>query len=595
MADATRVAVYVRMTRDTQEDSPDRQRGQVYPHCQRSNYEVVEEYFDPGIAGDEFVKRPKFQKLLRDAQAGNFAGIVVDQKDRISRQHPIDYIADVVRPLRQAGVWVEAVATGRLDWSSMPGLLADHITQHQACEEPTKIAYRTLTSLLQKARNGHGVGGPVPYAYVMTYESVMIEQRNNSGEIERRTRKIPLKYALGDPAKVRVVRWLFESYASGRYSLEQLRDELHARAVRGPRGTEWWDKTTIARILSNRRYLGDWIYNRQHYGKWAEAEGGKVIAQAGERRKARKIAEADWVVIPDHHPAIIDRETFAKVQVRLQENRERKTPRVYVNADGTRVKKGTEGAQPIPSPFLLNQLLVCGQCGLLMWGFNERGQRKYRCSGNMRFGASFCGCNTVAEAPVLKTVVAKLEAGLLNPETVERLRADMRRQVEEQESSAVIERLRKRLTVLDKEIKQGNRNLLRLSEDRLPGAEAELRDMEAERKQLAEELQRIETHAAASNLEALIGTAEEILWNIKEAIQGGNPAKIRTVLRDVISKIVLEFKPRTPRNNRSPLLGGAIYLRSEGDAAQSVDSLRVPSHMHHGLTALRKQLEPRLG
>src|SRR5215813_1824271 len=119
------VGVYVRMSRDTQEDSPERQRGQIYPHCQRKGYRVVGEYFDPGITGDEFVKRPEFQRLLRDAQAGVFDGIVVDHKDRISRQHPIDYIADVVRPLRRAGIWVEAVATGRLDWDSMAGLLTD--------------------------------------------------------------------------------------------------------------------------------------------------------------------------------------------------------------------------------------------------------------------------------------------------------------------------------------------------------------------------------------------------------------------------------------------------------------------------------------
>src|SRR5271157_2336406 len=122
-----RVAVYVRMSKDRQEDSPERQRGQIHPHCERQGYQVVDEYFDPGITGDEFVKRAQFQRLLRDAQAGKFDGIVVDHKDRISRQQPIDYIADVVRPLYHAGVWVEAVATGRLDWDSMAGLLTDHI------------------------------------------------------------------------------------------------------------------------------------------------------------------------------------------------------------------------------------------------------------------------------------------------------------------------------------------------------------------------------------------------------------------------------------------------------------------------------------
>jgi DNA invertase Pin-like site-specific DNA recombinase len=218
------VAVYLRMSRDKQEDSPERQRGQIYPYCERHGYRVVGEYFDPGITGDEFVKRPEFQRLLRDSQAGKFAGIVVDHKDRVSRQHPLDYLADVVRPLYRAGVWVETVASGRLDWGSIAGLLTDHIQQHQAAAEPAGIAYRVLTSLVSKARRGQGVGGPVPYGYVMTYETVMIEGR---------TRRVPVRYDLGDPQKVEVVRWLFREYATGRWSIGQLRDELHARGVRG--------------------------------------------------------------------------------------------------------------------------------------------------------------------------------------------------------------------------------------------------------------------------------------------------------------------------------------------------------------------------
>src|SRR5262249_8121614 len=155
---------------------------------------------------------------------------------------------------------------------------------------------------------------------------------------------------------------------------------------------------SIVRILSNRRYLGDWVYNRKHCGKWARTENGEVTHNPGERQAACQYPEADWIVVPDWHPAIIDRETFALVEARLQHNREHKTPHVG----------GGE--------FVLNQLLICGACGLPMWGFNERGQRKYRCSGNMRFGASFCGCNTVNEARLLDAVVVKLKDELLSPE-----------------------------------------------------------------------------------------------------------------------------------------------------------------------------------
>jgi site-specific DNA recombinase len=563
----SRVAIYIRMSKDRQEDSPERQRGQVLPHIERQGYDITEEYFDPGISGDEFWKREAFQRLLRDAKAGKFDGIVVDHKDRISRQIHIDYVHDIVHPLYHAGVWVETVASGRLDWDSMVGQLTDQINQHQASEEPAKIAYRTLTQLMEKAGAGQGAGGPVPYGYVMTYLEQMVKGR---------LKQIPQKYALGDPEKVKVVRWLFLEYATGRRSIEQLRDELHARGVPGPRGTEWWGKSTITRILANRRYLGDWVYNRKHCGKHATATGGKVETATGRhRRKPGANPEADWVVKPDWHPAIIDRETFAQVQARLAENRENKTP----------IKGGGN--------FALNGLLVCGKCHLPMHGFNERGECKYRCSGEQRFGSKFCNTNTTREPVVLKSVVNALQAELLNPAFFEEALAEARRLAEEARESGTAEGMRTRLEALDKQIDQGNHNLTVLPPDRLGGVVAKLRELEDERQQLAADLERVENVAEVSDLEAVVAEAKRLLWDLRAAFDEGDPARVRFVLQEFVDRIVLEFRPKPRPRNRSPLRGGTIYLK-DATSSQTVGSLPVRSHMHHGLAALRKYLEPRL-
>jgi DNA invertase Pin-like site-specific DNA recombinase len=552
-----------------QEDSPERQRAQILPHCQRQGYQVVEEYFDPGITGDEFVKRAAFQRLLRDARAGRFDGIVVDHKDRLSRQNTVDYIADVVRPLRDAGVWVESVAGGRIDWDSLAGLLTDHIQQHQASEESPTIGYRTLTELLAKARRGEGAGGPVPYAYVMTYREEVVK-----GQV----RKIPVRYALGDPDKVKVVKWLFEQYASGKRSIEQLRDELHARCVPGPRGTAWWGKTTIVRILKNRRYLGDWVYNQSHCGKWVVGEGGKVERSKGGRKiRPRKNAEADWVVVPDWHPAIIDRETFAKVQARLQRNCEHKTP---VKGHGS---------------FALANLLVCGSCGLPMWGFNERDEAKYRCSGNMRFGGGFCGCNTVRERAVLPAIVAALQAELLDPDFLAQTEAEVLQKAQEAQEAGAADQLQAAIDDLGKKIDQGNRNLALLPPDRLPGVVAAIRDWEAERDRLQAELNRVVNDSDLYDLRAVVAGAKKVLWDLKAAVQEGDPALVRGVLTQFVSRVELDFAPRVGKRNRSPLVGGTIYLRDDrAEDLQTVSSSTVRSHMHHGLAALRKYLEPRL-
>jgi site-specific DNA recombinase len=566
-----RVAAYIRMSTSKQEDSPGRQREVVYPHCRDRGYHVTGEYLDEGIAGDEFDKRKDFQRLLRDAREGAFDGIVVDQKDRLSRQTVVEYIATVVHPLQQAGVWVESATQGRLDWDSMGGLLTDHILQHQASAESPGIAYRTMTALVVKARRGDGVGGPVPYGYVMTYRT----ERGPDG----RTRRVPERYALGDPRHVEVVRWLFATYAAEDVSIDWLRDELHRRGVPGPRGSERWGKTTILRLLGNRRYLGDWVYNRKHCGKWASLTDGKVRA-AGRRQKARKNPEADWVVIPDHHPALVGRDTFQAVQAKLRANRERRTP-----------KKGG-------GDFVLNKLLVCGHCGSWMWGMTEkRGRRVYRCGGNCRFGSGYCSANSVPEGLILAALVGKVRAVFLNPEHLSALRAEVRRQEEAERDPGAVDGLRRRLAALDRDIDRGNGNLAVLPPDRLPAVIAKVRGWEAERDRLRAELDRLTNGSRVKALEAQIAKVEKQLWELGEAVQHGTPAEIRAALRELVAKVQLSFDRRKVRvRTLTRWTGGVIYLRGEDGAAQETADLdTMGSHMHHGLHALRKHLEPLVG
>src|SRR5262249_8365328 len=115
-----RVAVYYRMSTLKQEDSIDRQRSQVVAYAKARGYLIVAEYVDEGVAGDELRRRKEFQRPLRDAQTGQFDGILCDDNDRFGRFDSID-MGEIVAPLRRKGVWLESVAQGRSDWESFAG------------------------------------------------------------------------------------------------------------------------------------------------------------------------------------------------------------------------------------------------------------------------------------------------------------------------------------------------------------------------------------------------------------------------------------------------------------------------------------------
>src|SRR5687768_7140155 len=124
MADGiVRAATYFRMSTDEQEDSIDRQRSQVLPHCGQKRYRVVSEHADEGIAGDEFARRPGLQKPLAGAKAGLFDVVVVDEVSRLSRQRFTEFMATVAYPLDQAGVTLDSVTEGALGWDEVVDIL----------------------------------------------------------------------------------------------------------------------------------------------------------------------------------------------------------------------------------------------------------------------------------------------------------------------------------------------------------------------------------------------------------------------------------------------------------------------------------------
>lgn len=111
------------------------------------------------------------------------------------------------------------------------------------------------------------------------------------------------------------VRLIFELAARGCTSTEIIR-KLYARHIPTPgeykaskgreihdisRTHQIWQRSTIRNILHDERYTGTYIMGRHQ------------VVEVGSTR-VRSRDESEWIKIPDHHPAIISKEQFRRVQ-----------------------------------------------------------------------------------------------------------------------------------------------------------------------------------------------------------------------------------------------------------------------------------------
>jgi len=83
----TRAAAYIRVSteRQAEEDrvSLSEQQKDIETHCEQRGHTLVKEYKDVGSGASK--RRPQFQQMLKDAQAGLFDVIVCWKSDRLSR------------------------------------------------------------------------------------------------------------------------------------------------------------------------------------------------------------------------------------------------------------------------------------------------------------------------------------------------------------------------------------------------------------------------------------------------------------------------------------------------------------------------------
>ena len=328
-------ALYCRLSRDDNMDSESNsiqnQRKILQKAAKDKGYTDTVFFVDDGITGTT-MKRPGFQKMLTAIEAGYISAVFVKDLSRLGRNYiEVGKLTEEFFPLHD--IRLVAVSDGvdsdegEDDFTPFKNIMNEYYAKDISKKR----------RIVNKMKGNAGVPlSPPPYGY--------IKNPNNP------------RFWVVEPEAAEVVRRIYRMALEG-YGLAEIAARLAADGVVNPtyywrsRGTSRggskstveptkWGHTTVKKILTLQEYCGD-VINFKSYSK------------SYKMKKRIENPEENRAIFLNVHEAIIDRQTWEKVQA-LQK--------------GTRRKKPTVTQEPS----VFSGLLKCPECGgNLNFHFNQ--------------------------------------------------------------------------------------------------------------------------------------------------------------------------------------------------------------------------------
>ena len=576
-----RAVAYVRRSTDRQEQSLDDQRAAIRQFADRAGLTITAEYIDDAVSGSTSEARDGFQRLIADAQSAQRDFDLVLTYD-IKRWGRVDTDeAGYYRfLLRKAGVEVVYVSEG-FNGDDTDDLLRP-VKQWQARQELKDLSKVTIRGQLSLSSQGWWLGGVPPFGYDLLYfdaAGTPFQQVRFTASGEKQlldmegklVRTLPRGQRLqtaktdharlvpGDPERIAVVRRIFDLYANHHMGFKPIAHLLNSEKIASPRNGAWssnheghWASSTIRAILVNPIYTGAMAWNRKTYGKFYRIAEGRAAARPRNRLgRGERNPEADWIVIPDTHQAIVSKETF-EAAVALRHNREQDSR-----------FKATLGGRAKTSPFLLSGLIRCSDCGHTFQGYRVRKGRKdgakpveteyYCCGGYITKGTSVCKRRLFPRAMfedyVLERIGSRLERFLKDSgrKLLEKMVREELGPSDERDDEA--KQIRTRLA----EIKVRIDTLLdSLTPTNKEFVDEKLTSLKAEKDRLETRLANLETARPQVNVKAVVDAGIARLRRFGEFLAHGSLEEQKSVVRAFLARIDL-----SPREGR----GEAHFVR----------------------------------
>ena len=301
----------------------------------RSDWEFVGMYSDEGITATSTKHRDGFNRMIEDALAGKFNLIITKSFSRFAR-NTVDSLT-TVRKLKDKGVeiYFEKENIWTLD---SKGELLITIMSSLAQEESRSISENTTWGKRKAFADGKA---SVTYTRFLGYDKGFVINEEEAD----------------------TVRLIYKLFLMG-LSFYAITKELERRGRKAPSGSNSWHISTVRSILTNEKYRGDALLQKEFTVDFLQ------------KKRKKNEGEIPQYYVEGHHEPIIPPSTFKLVQAELQRR----------NSDGKRYS----GVSVFTSK------IKCGECGgwygSKVWHSNDKYRKVvYRCNGKYK---GDCKCGT---------------------------------------------------------------------------------------------------------------------------------------------------------------------------------------------------------
>ena len=371
--------IYARYSSDNQrEESIEGQIRECTAYAEKNGITVVKHYIDRALSA-KTDNRPDFQQMIKDSEKRLFDIVLVWKLDRFARNRydSAHYEYQLERN------HVKLVSATEPISDSPAGIMVKSMLTGMAEYYSAELSEKVVRGMTENVLKGKYNGGTIPIGFKVDEE----------------------KFFQVDPLKAPFVVEAFQRYNDGA-TMKELMNWLNDSGVTTNRNQKF-TYNSVQKLLTNKRYIGE-----NHFKD---------------------------IVMPDSIPAIVDKDLFEEVQLKIKKNS--RAPARHKAEDD----------------YLLTTKLFCGMCGAMMFGECGTGRNKvvhhyYKCSTAKRFKT--CKKKTVRKEWLEDLVVAETMKLIQNDAVIDAIVAEVM-ELQDQENTT--------LPLLEKqmrEVENGIENML---------------------------------------------------------------------------------------------------------------------------------------